>query len=147
MLAFAKKFHLREIAGQLLRDADLAVQLRAPAEVQAKFDEAQGGTVAKLLTALTDTSTALIQIGSLLVIKIDGVPVVRNLTRAEVAHLKLHPYLLHDLAGCLDSLRQAADCGYGTDTEHLPSGHHAALAGGSPTGPAGPAGPYGTASQ
>lgn len=100
---------------RLGRDLDRAVELRAIDEVQAKVDAAQGEAAAKLLTALADTPTALIQIGSVLLVKVNGVPVVRNLTQAELVYLQRNPDVVRDPADCLDALQRAADRGLDDD--------------------------------
>lgn len=65
--------------------------------------------MARLLDALKDSPNALIQIGSVLLIKVDGVPLVRNLTQVELAFMERNPRLHADPAQCLKALQQAAD--------------------------------------
>ncbi len=60
-------------------------------KAQAEVDAAQGRAVAELITSLTSTPNAMIQAGSLLVIKIDGEIIVRNPTQAELLHLERNP--------------------------------------------------------
>jgi hypothetical protein len=103
-----------DVGARLLRELDRGVELRAVDEVQARVDAAQGDAVAKLLTALADTDTALIQIGSALLIKVDGVPVVRNLTQTELACLQRNPHLTQNPADCLRALQAMLDR---TDTD------------------------------
>ncbi|MBE8518366.1 ATP-binding protein [Amycolatopsis sp. H6(2020)] len=98
-----------EVTRRLLRELDRAVELRAVDQIQAQVDAAQGDVVAKLLTALADTSNALIQIGSVLLIKVEGVPVVRNLTQTELAYLQRNPQLSQDPAACLRVLQHMVD--------------------------------------
>lgn len=98
-----------EVTRRLMRELDRAVELRAVEQIQAQVDAAQGDVVAKLLTALADTANALIQIGSVLLIKVDGVPLVRNLTHAELAYLQRNPQLSQDPAACLRVLQQMVD--------------------------------------
>jgi hypothetical protein len=62
-----------------------------------------------LLTALADTPNAAIQIGSVLLVKIDGVPRVRNLTQAELAYLQRNPDLFRDPAAVLPILQGAVE--------------------------------------
>jgi hypothetical protein len=69
------------------------------AKLERALDSAQGDAVAKLMTALDSAPNAVLQIGSVLLIKVDGVPVVRTLTRAE-----LSPALLRDPAAALREL-------------------------------------------
>jgi hypothetical protein len=93
---------LRERLQKLERGIELYTLHRAQAEV----DEKQGSTVAQLLTALEGTPNALIQIGSLLIVKVDGVPAVRNLTQLELRHLEQNPQLLGDPGAVLAALQQ-----------------------------------------
>lgn len=96
-------------ARRLARELDRAVELRAVDQVQAQVDSAQGDAVAKLLTALADTPNAVIQIGSVLLVKVDGIPRVRNLTQAELAYLQRNPELFHDPAAVLHILQEAVE--------------------------------------
>ncbi|MFC0429963.1 hypothetical protein [Kutzneria buriramensis] len=103
------KARQHELTRRLAGDLSRAVELRAVDQAQAQVDAAQGDVVAKLLTALASTSAAAIQIGSVLLIKVDGVPMVRNLTQLELAHLQRNPDLVRDPAACLSALQHAAD--------------------------------------
>ncbi|TCO43789.1 helix-turn-helix domain-containing protein [Actinocrispum wychmicini] len=128
------------------RELDRAVELRAVDEVQARVDATQSKAVAELLTALADTPAALIQLGSVLLIKVDGVPIVRNLTQAELNYLQRNPNLLRDPIACLDALQKAADRGVADDNTGRAT-HRAALAGGSPSSATGLPESYGTAAE
>jgi hypothetical protein len=88
-----------------LQKVERGLELHGLHKVQAEVDEKQGGTVAQLLTALENTPTAMIQIGSLLLVKVDGVPAVRNLTQLELRHLEKNPQLLNNPSAILDALR------------------------------------------
>lgn len=85
------------------------IELQLVTKNQAQVDQAQGDAVAKLLAALQDSPTALIQIGSVLLVKIDGVPMVRNLTQTEIALLDRNPSLLDNPRSALCALNDAAD--------------------------------------
>jgi hypothetical protein len=111
-----RRAEARNVASRLVRELDRAVELRAVDQVQAQVDAAQGDAVAKLLTALGTTPNALIQIGSVLLLKVDGVPMVRNLTQLELTYLQRNPQLSHDPRACLRTLREVAD----RATNHLP---------------------------
>lgn len=89
-----------------LRKLERGIELRTLHRVQAEVDEKQGSTVAQLLTALEHTPTALIQIGSLLIVKADGVQAVRNLTQLELRHLEQNPELLTTPHAVLATLQQ-----------------------------------------
>jgi hypothetical protein len=56
--------------------------------------------------ALENTHNALIQIGSVLLIKVDGVPVVRNLSQRELAYMEQNPALFRDPAATLQELQR-----------------------------------------
>jgi hypothetical protein len=68
-----------------------------------KVERARGDAVAKLITALDGTPNALIQIGPVLLIKVDGVPVARDLTQAGFTHLEHNPTLLRDPGAALQT--------------------------------------------
>jgi BMFP domain-containing protein YqiC len=94
-----------------LRKLERGIELHALYKAQAEVDEKQGSTVAQLLTALEHTPTALIQIGSLLIVKVDGVPAVRNLTQLELRHLEQNPQLLGDPGAVLEALQRQSSSG------------------------------------
>jgi hypothetical protein len=98
----------RELASRLQK-VERAVELRALGKQQAEIDALQGTTVAQLLASLERTSEALIQIGSVLIIKAGGVPVVRNLTQVELIHLERNPTLLKSPDTILEALEKARD--------------------------------------
>jgi hypothetical protein len=56
--------------------------------------------------ALENTHNALIQIGSVLLIKVDGIPVVRNLSQRELAYMEQNPALFRDPAATLQELQK-----------------------------------------
>jgi hypothetical protein len=94
--------------GERLRKVERGIELQLLHKHQAEIDSMQGDAVAKLLTALEHTPDALVQIGSVLLVKVDGVPAVRNLTHIELRHLEHNPKLLRSPATILDAL-QAVD--------------------------------------
>ncbi|ONI90590.1 hypothetical protein ALI144C_02605 [Actinosynnema sp. ALI-1.44] len=96
-----------QITERLLK-IERGIELQLVGKAQADVDALQGDAVAKLLTALKDEPTALIQIGSLLLIKADGVPVVRNLTQEELRYLERNPRLLEQPASILRRLAEAS---------------------------------------
>lgn len=67
-----------------------------------EFNTAINDAVAKLLTALENTPDAIIQIGSVLLIKIDGVPHVCNLLQLELARMERNLALFRDPAALLE---------------------------------------------
>jgi len=88
------------------RKVERGVELHLLHKQQAEIDAMQGDAVAKLLTALASTQNALIQIGSVLVVKVVGVPVVRNLTQQELIHLERNPTLLRQPEEILEALQR-----------------------------------------
>lgn len=91
-----------------LEELARAVRLKLVYQQQAQVDAAQADAVAKLLGALGDKrENALIQIGSVLLIIVDGVPIARNLTQRELAYYENNPYLFHDPANTLINLQRA----------------------------------------
>jgi hypothetical protein len=88
-----------------LAKLERALELQVVHKAQAEVDAAQGRAVAELITSLTSTPNAMIQAGSLLVIKIDGEIIVRNLTQAELLHLERNPALLRAPTAALHELQ------------------------------------------
>ncbi|MFC7386779.1 DUF6879 family protein [Sphaerisporangium rhizosphaerae] len=86
-----------------------AAQLQVLGRPQAEVDAAQGAAVAQLITALDKTKDAIVQIGSILLIKVDWVVSVRNLTPQELRLLDGRPELFRDPAGVLAALRGVPD--------------------------------------
>jgi hypothetical protein len=90
------------------------VQLLAVPESQANLNNAQGH--ATLIQALANESTAAIQLGPLLLIKIsqpDGTSQIysRTLTTAQLNHLERNPELLKDPGNILLALDSTTDEG------------------------------------
>jgi anti-anti-sigma factor len=76
---------------------------------QAQIDVTQSQAVAMLLTALDKTPNAVVQVGSVLVIKVRDTTIVRNLTQLELAHWERNPSLFRDPEKALNELQQAAE--------------------------------------
>jgi hypothetical protein len=90
-------------------EIEQAISLRVTGKAQAEVDSAQGDTVAKLITSVENTPQALIQTGSILLVKVDGVLVVRNLTPQEMVHLRRNPALLKQPQEILTELQNEID--------------------------------------
>ena len=90
-----------------LQKVERGVELHLLHKKQAEIDSLQAEAVARLLTALESTPSALIQIGSVLLVKVDGVPAVRNLTQQELRYLERNPGLLRNPAKIFDALDSA----------------------------------------
>lgn len=98
-----------ETGERLLRELNRAMELRTVDKLQAEVDSSQASAVSGLLLALKDQANALIQIGSILLVKVDGVPIVRNLTPLELEHLRRNPSLSGRPAECLSALQALVD--------------------------------------
>jgi hypothetical protein len=83
-------------------EQSLEGQINTPAPPE--FDTSQSDGVAKLIYSLNGTPDAIIQIGSVLLVKVDGVPTVRNLTQAELAFLDRNKRLYKMPKEILDEL-------------------------------------------
>jgi len=87
-----------------LRRIERALEIQALHLPQSQIDAAQSDGVAKLITALANTSDALILIGSVLLIKVDGVLTVRNLTQVELAYIEHNKNLYKSPKDMLEEL-------------------------------------------
>lgn len=85
-----------------------AVEMQVLHKPQAEIDSAQAEAVAKLITALSSDSNAFIQIGSVFLIKVDGVIVVRNLSQRELAFLQRNSRILDSPREILKALEEFA---------------------------------------
>ncbi|MEZ0108595.1 cold shock CspA family protein [Catenulispora sp. EB89] len=83
----------REVKDRLRR-AERALELGLLDKPQADVNAIQAEAVAKTLESIKDQTEALIQVGSLLIIKRRGVPIVRNLTFDEMLYLQRNPLLV-----------------------------------------------------
>jgi hypothetical protein len=109
----------RSLTGLLKRaaDSDAAAEARRAVELQvldrfqAGIDGVTGDAVAKLITALNQTSGAVIQVGSVLLVKVDETIVVRHLTSREMTHWQHNPGLFKDPATALAELQRANQSG------------------------------------
>lgn len=84
-----------------------ALRIKLLDQQQAQVDSMQADAVSKLLTAVGDRKNALLQVGSVLLIIVDGVPVVRNLTQLELIFYERNPILFRDPAKALAELQKA----------------------------------------
>ncbi|WP_214106409.1 hypothetical protein [Acrocarpospora catenulata] len=98
--------------------ARAGMQARLYGEPQSQITKATSEAVASLLDTLKDNSNALIAIGDILIVKVDGVPLVRQLTPEQVDHLQKNPRLYTDprlalsiLDGSYASVQNDTDAG------------------------------------
>lgn len=109
----------RSLTGLLKRaaDSDAAAEARRAVELQvldrfqAGIDGVTGDAVAKLITSLNQTNGAVIQVGSVLLVKVDETIVVRQLTSREMTHWQRNPGLFKDPATALAELQRANQSG------------------------------------
>ena len=83
-----------------------AIELQLLHKHQAEVDSLQGDAVAKLIESLGSTESAVVQIGSLLLVKLNGGIVTRNLTQRELAYLEGHPLLYRSPELILEKLHE-----------------------------------------
>jgi class 3 adenylate cyclase len=105
----------RSLTGLLKRAAgsDTAGEARRGVEIQvldrfrAGIDGGTGDAVSKLIAALSQTKGAVIQVGSVLLVKIDDTIIVRHLTTREMNHWQDNPGLFKDPDSALAELQRA----------------------------------------
>jgi len=83
-----------------------AVELQGLDRPQSEVDLNQAEAVARLLGALDSESDALIQIGSVFLVKFNNVVIVRNLSQTELAYFNRNPALFKDPEKALQCLQQ-----------------------------------------
>ena len=86
-----------------------ALEMQALLLPQAQVDAAQADGAARLLSSLSGTPNALVRIGSILIIKVDGVPIVRNLTQTELSYLEHNRHLYRSPKDALEGLSKVRD--------------------------------------
>lgn len=99
-----------------------AVELQGLHIPQAKVDEQKGTTAAKLIESIQGEERAVILIGSILLLKDDGILAVRELTQGELIQLQKNPGLFRDPVRLLSTLQEIAD---GADSKMLAIQHDA----------------------
>jgi len=92
-------------------EARRAVELQVLDRFQAGIDGVTGDAVAKLITALDKTDGAVIQVGSVLLVKVNDTIVVRQLNSREMIHWQHNPGLFKDPATALAELQRANQSG------------------------------------
>lgn len=105
----------RSLTGLLKRaaDSDAAGEARRAVEIQVLdrfqdgIDSDTGDAVSKLIAALNQTKGAVIQVGSVLLVKIDDTIIVRHLTTREMIHWQDNPGLFKDPGSALAELQRA----------------------------------------
>jgi len=92
---------------EVLPKAVRAVEMKTLLSQQAGIDAAQGDALAKLISALAAEDTAVIQMGSMLLVKAKGIVMARNLTQLEMTQLERDPALMRDPDTIIQQLRDA----------------------------------------
>lgn len=92
-----------EVREQLAK-IERVVDMRTTLTAQAQIDASQGDVVAKLVVALEKTPKAVIQVGSVLMVKTGAALVVRNLTQRELAAYERNPGAFRDPESALAQL-------------------------------------------
>lgn len=82
-----------------------AVELQGLDMPQSEVDLNQAEAVSRLLASLDSESDALIQVGSVFLVKVEGKVIVRNLTQIELSYFNRHPALFQDPAKALEILQ------------------------------------------
>lgn len=102
--ARSKKALTSQGVKETLTRAERALEIQTLHIPQAQIDAIQADGAAKLIAALGTTQTALVQIGSVLLIKVDGTPIVRNLTQIELSYLEHNKHLYKSPKDALEEL-------------------------------------------
>jgi hypothetical protein len=106
--AMTARFRQKVDSADVLLRLERALELQALHRPQAEIDSAQADAVAKLITALGHDQNAFVQIGSVFLIKVDSVVVVRNLSQRELAHLQRNSRILASPQRILQALEEFA---------------------------------------
>ena len=96
LVAVFKRRVTEEQADQALTKVQRAVELREVDKPQADVTRTQSESVAQLLDSLKDNPSALIQIGNILVAKVNGTPIALELSQVQLCHLQANPSALTD---------------------------------------------------
>jgi hypothetical protein len=89
---------------ETLTRAERALEIQALHIPQAQIDAMQADAAAKLIAAFDPVPNALVQIGSVLLLKVDGTPIVRNLTQIELSYLEHNKHLYRSPKDTLEEL-------------------------------------------
>ncbi|MGW6499355.1 hypothetical protein [Nonomuraea angiospora] len=116
----AKSLADSEIGQDLAAEAQRAIQLRAVDLEQAKVDDAKATAVAKLIEAAAPHPIAIIQSGSMLLLKAHDMLVVRDLTPREMLYVRRNSQLITDPKALLVGL-DSCELPTAIDSCELPS--------------------------
>jgi excisionase family DNA binding protein len=101
----------------LLAELAHGLEQRGLNRLQSQVDLNQAEAVSKLLGALDRESDAIMQVGSIMLVKVQNKIIVRSLTETELAHFNQNPALFHNPQGALRILQRdwAAESAIGED--------------------------------
>jgi hypothetical protein len=91
-------------AKALLAELEHAARVRLLHQPIAEVDEKKSAAVAALITALEPHQTAVVMLGSILILKVDGVLAVRDLSSRELAFMARNPGMVKDPVALLSGL-------------------------------------------
>jgi cold shock CspA family protein len=94
MLGRSREALTSDAVAEIALRLERAIEIQALHKPQADIDWSQADGVAKLIAALEGQPNALIQIGSVFLVKVDGVTAVRNLSQRELAFLQSNSRIL-----------------------------------------------------
>jgi hypothetical protein len=109
--AFSKRALTSDEAKDAAKKFARAAELQALHIPQSQADSALADGVSKLLTALDKSDAAFVQLGSVIVLKVDGVPIVFNLTQLQLSAINREPSLFRDPRALLEKLGSLRDNG------------------------------------
>ncbi|MEV4896546.1 tetratricopeptide repeat protein [Nonomuraea sp. NPDC055795] len=95
-----------ESAKDLLAELEHSARVRLLHAPIAEVDERKSAAVAALITALESQQTAMVMLGSILILKMDGVLAVRDLSSHELAFMARNPSMVRQPADLLVGLDQ-----------------------------------------
>lgn len=87
MIGRFRRWLTTEQANEIVAKVERAIEVRLLDQPQADVDAKQAEAVARLMTALENQPNACIQVGSIFLLKVDGIMVVRNLSPTELSFL------------------------------------------------------------
>lgn len=105
---YRRMFATIKVAGKTHTGEELrrAAEIQLIDRFQAGIDEATAGAVANLIAALGDTKGAVIQTGSVLLVKVDDNIIVRQLTPEQLLHWHMNPGIFQDPVAALAELQR-----------------------------------------
>lgn len=103
-LAF-KRASESDTGKRIQADIQRAIELRAVDGLQAEVDLKQAQAASALIESLANTEKAALQIGSTLILKLDGAISARSLSPQEMYILRLYPHILSHPDTCMGRIQ------------------------------------------